>query len=57
MVNVAFTILEEGQQATSVSGNHSIAILRVSESYDNLAAGLEDIIREAEDLEVITVEE
>ena len=31
VVNVAFTVLEEGQQATSVVGNHSIAILRVSE--------------------------
>jgi hypothetical protein len=57
VVNVAFTILEEGQQATSVVGNHSIAILRVSEKYDDLASALEDIISEAKDLEVVTVEE
>jgi hypothetical protein len=56
-VNVAFTILEVGQQATSVVGNHSIAILKVSEKCDNLASALEDIISEAKDSEVVTVEE
>ena len=57
VVNVAFTVLEEGQQATSVVGNHSIAILRVSEKYEDLASALEDIVSEAKDLEVVTVEE
>jgi len=56
-VNVAFTILEEGQRACSASGNHTIAILKVSEDYDVLAAGLEHIIKEATDLEVLTINE
>lgn len=55
VVNIAFTILEEGQLACSASGNHTIAILKVAENYDELAAGLEDIIKEATDLEVLTI--
>ena len=57
VVNIAFTILEEGQLACSSSGNHTVAILKVAEDYDDLAAGLEDIINEATDLEVLTVNE
>lgn len=56
VVNINFTLLEEGQsRACSAFGNHSIAILRVSENYEELKAGLEDIIKEAEDLEVVTM--
>ena len=55
VVNIAFTILEEGQRACSASGNHSIAILKVSDSYDELAAALEDICAEAKYLEVLTI--
>ena len=36
VVNFAFTILEEGAKAQSVAGNHTIAIMKVSESYDEL---------------------
>ena len=57
VVNFAFTILEEGGQECSVKGNHTITILKVSEDYNDLAAGLKDIIEEAKDLEVITVED
>ena len=57
VVNIAFTILEEGQLACSSSGNHTIAILKVNEDYDELAAGLEDVIKEAEDLEVLAINE
>ena len=57
VVNVAFTILEEGQIACSSSGNRTVAILKVNEDYDELGAGLEDIIKEAEDLEVLTINE
>ena len=56
VVNVSFTVLEEGQiRACSAFGNHNIAILRVSEKYKELKAGLEDIIAEAQDLEVLTI--
>lgn len=55
VVNIAFTILEEGSKAHSASGNHSLAILKTSESYDDLALAIEDICAEARDLEVLTV--
>ena len=56
VVNVSFTMLEEGQhKACSAFGNHSLAILRVSEKYEELKDGLEDIIAEAKDLEVLTI--
>jgi len=42
VVNIAFTTLE-GQRACSVSGNHTVAILKFSESYEGLSAGLQDI--------------
>jgi len=35
IVNIAFTILEEGRKAMSIDGNHSLAILKVSESDDD----------------------
>lgn len=56
VVNFAFTICEEGQLSCSAKGNHTVAILKVSENYDDLAAGLKDIIEEAKDLEVVTIE-
>ena len=36
VINIAFTILEEGQRACSVSGNHTVAIFKVTESYEKL---------------------
>ena len=57
VVNINFTVLEEGQRARSAFGNHSIAILKVSENYEDLAAGLEDVCVEAENLEVLTVKD
>ena len=35
--NFAFTIIEEGEKAQSVSGNYSLAILQTGETYDDLA--------------------
>ena len=57
VVNFAFTILEEGAKAQSVAGNHTIAIMKVSESYDELVSGLTDICQEARDLDVITIDQ
>ena len=45
VVNFAFTILEEGNRAQSVLGNHTVAIMNVSETYDELVNGLQDIRR------------
>ena len=36
IVNVAFTILEEGSKAYSVFGNYTVAILKATETYDEL---------------------
>ena len=45
VVNVAFTILEDGNKVLSASGNYSIGILKVSESdYHALSHALQDII-------------
>lgn len=53
VVNIGFTILEEGQnRACSAYGNHSITILKVSET---LKAALSDMCAEVIDLEVLTV--
>ena len=56
VVNIAFTIIDEGRKAQSVLGNYSIAILKVSEKYEELQAGLKDICSEAKDIEVVTIE-
>jgi len=55
VVNMAFTIIEEGANPHSDEGNHTIAIIKVSETYDELLKGLQDIREEARDLEVITI--
>ena len=55
VINIAFTILEEGQCSRSASGNHSIAIMKLSESYGSLFHGLEDICNEAKELEILTL--
>ena len=55
VVNIAFTIIDEGEKAQSVLGNYSIAILKITENYTELAAGLEDICKEAQDLKWVTI--
>jgi len=55
VVNIAFTIIDEGEKAFSVQGNYSIAIMKIGEKYEELAAGLEDIITEAKTCEVISI--
>lgn len=57
VINIAFTIIDEGRKAQSVVGNYSVAILKIEEKYEELAAGLQDICSEAKDLEVVTVQE
>ena len=46
----------KGERANSVVGNYSIAILKVEENYEQLAAGLEDIISEAESCNAILID-
>ena len=54
IVNIAFTILEE-DHASSVLGNYSVAIFKIVENYENLAAALVDICKEGEQLKSITI--
>ena len=57
IVNIAFTILEEGDQAYSVLGNHLVAIFKMAETYENLAAALEDICNEGKEMRSITTDD
>ena len=38
-------------------GNYTVAILKITESYKELALGLQDIYEKAKDLEVLTIED
>ena len=56
VVNLAFTILEEGNMACSASGNHSIGIFKVSKSdYHSLHSAMQDITAEANDFKSVTI--
>ena len=54
VVNIAFTIINEGKKAYSVEGNYPIAILKVKEEYENLRNELRDIREEIENTKFIT---
>ena len=54
MINFTFTLLDSGG-ATSVAGNHTLAILKVPEKYDELHSGLQNIVSEACDLQALVV--
>jgi len=56
IINFAFTILEDNR-AQSASGNHVFAILKTTEGYDEILAGLQDICDEARDIEVISIDQ
>lgn len=56
VINVTFTLLDEGSQACSARGNHIIAMLKEPESYEQLKLGLEDIVAEINSLHEIEVE-
>ena len=53
VVNIAFTLLNEGNCAMSANGNHTIAVLKVKEDYENIKSELSDIINEVENLKFI----
>ena len=52
IINVAFTVLEDGNQATLVLGKHFYVIV---ENYDNLAAALEDICNKGKQFKSIII--
>ena len=55
VVNVTFTILDEGSKAMSADGNHIIAIIKEPEKYEKLLEALSDIRREVESLNCMKV--
>ena len=56
VINVTFTILEEGAQVMSAEGNHLVAVIKVHEDNDNLFVALSDIRNEVEQLTHISVD-
>lgn len=55
VVNVAFCVLDEERAGTSPYGNHSLAILKVAEKYEQLALALEDVRVEVAQLDSILI--
>ena len=55
VVNFTSTLLDEGDKAYSYEGNHSLAIFKDQESYEGLKSALENIIKEVDILNQITV--
>ena len=45
VINITFTLLDEGQKARADSGNHLIAILQAPEKYEHLKCGLDQVCR------------
>jgi len=54
VVNFTFTFIDE-KNASSVAGNHSLAILKTSEKYDELASSLQNVLSEASKLQTIDI--
>ncbi len=56
VINFTFTLLDEGEQAYSAEGNHSLAMFREPETYESLQRALEDVITEVDNMESLNVE-
>ena len=57
VINVTFTLLDEGSLAYSAEGNHALAIIKEQENYASLQNALEDISEEVRRLTTIEVDE
>lgn len=55
LINITFTLLNEGARAMSASGNHSIAVIHTEEKYETLATALADVRAEMSTLTTVTV--
>ena len=53
IVNVTYTILNERDIAITERGNYILAIIKTTESYDNLKASIEDLYDEMPNLKEI----
>lgn len=57
MVNFAFTLLDKGEKGYAATGNHCIAIIKEPESYESLKQALEDIIKDVEMTQSLSIKE
>ena len=48
LINFTFTLLDEVETRNSAAGNHTLAILKASKTYDDLQNGLSDLAQEIE---------
>jgi len=55
LVNFTFTLVDE-PQAMSVAGNYTIAIFEMSEHYEELKTGMQDIAKEVNELKAIELD-
>ena len=55
VINVTFTILDEGTKAMSCDGNHLVAIIKESEDYDKLAKSMADMRNDVEAFQHVSV--
>lgn len=55
VINVTFTILDEGAKAMSADGNHLVAIIKEPENYDKLAESMADIRQDVESFTHVSV--
>ena len=53
IVNVTYTILNERDIAITEKGNYILAIIKTTESYDNLKVSIEDLYDEMPNLKEI----
>ena len=54
VINVTFTVLDEGALAQAADGNHLIDVIKESENYDKLSKALADIRRDVESLKYLS---
>ena len=57
LINITFTLLNEGKVAMSPNGNHTLAIINGTEKYESLKTALSDLIMEVRDLKSVTVDD
>ena len=55
VINITFTMLDEGGKAMFADGNHLIAVIKESENYDKLEQSLADIRKDVGSLQEISV--
>lgn len=55
VINITFTILEEGSRAMAAEGNHLVAVVKIQENYDDLFVAMGDIRHDIGTLSQVSV--